>query len=117
VKLPVERVARVCHEANRVLQIAHRDPAVSPHWDEAPEWQRDSAIEGVMRAVAGATPAELHDSWCEKKRADGWVYGPVKDTDARTHPCLVPYEDLPEQQRVKDHLFHAIVRAMVTPGR
>ncbi|WP_433426315.1 RyR domain-containing protein (plasmid) [Microtetraspora malaysiensis] len=116
-KLAVSRVARVCHEANRVLQIAHGDAAVSPHWDEAPEWQRESAAEGVLRAMAGATPQELHEEWCKTKLAAGWTYGPVKDADAKTHPCLVPYEDLPEAQRVKDHLFRAIVRAIATPER
>jgi hypothetical protein len=113
-KLSVDRVARVCHEANRVLQIAAGEEP-SPHWDDAPEWQRDSATEGVMRALAGATPQELHEEWCEVKRKAGWTYGPVKHAAPKTHPCLVPYGDLLEAQRVKDHMFHAIFRAMAVP--
>lgn len=109
-KVYVTTIARVCHEANRVLQIAAGE-APSPHWADAPEWQRESAISGVREALAGATPPELHERWREKKTAEGWVYGPVKDDKAKTHPCLLPYEALPQSQRVKDHLFHAIVRA------
>ncbi|MFG1709216.1 RyR domain-containing protein [Nonomuraea sp. M3C6] len=110
-KVYATTIARVCHEANRVLQIAAGDPAPSPHWADAPAWQRESAIKGVEAALSGATPQELHESWCEVKRAGGWTYGPVKDEAAKTHPCLVPYGDLPDAERVKDHLFHAIVRA------
>lgn len=105
-------IARVCHEANRALQIVTGDPAVSPPWDEAPEWQRSSAIEGVQAALDGASPEKLHESWCETKIRDGWVYGEVKGAEARTHPCLVSYEELPAEQRAKDHLFGAVVAAL-----
>jgi len=108
-----EQIARVCHEANRAVQIETGDPAVSPHWEDAPEWQRDSAIAGVAAARAGARPAALHESWMEQKRADGWVYGEVKDADAKTHPCMVPYPSLPEDQKAKDRLFSAIVQALI----
>lgn len=111
--LPAEDVARICHEANRGLQIATGDPAPSPHWDEAPEWQRASAIDGVSKASEGATCEELHNAWCDFKRADGWTYGPIKDAEAKTHPCLAPYIDLPVEQRVKDDLFQAIVKTLI----
>jgi hypothetical protein len=105
-------IARVCHEANRALQIIHADPAPSPAWDDAPEWQRNSAIDGVREALDGATPEQLHDAWCEQKLYEGWCYGDVKDPEAKTHPCLVPYGQLPAEQRVKDVLFQSIVRAL-----
>lgn len=107
-----EAIARACHEANRALQLATSDPAPSPHWDDAPDWQRESAIEGVAKARAGATPEQLHESWCEFKTNAGWIYGDTKDEAARTHPCLVPYDALPPEQRAKDGLFHAIVAAL-----
>lgn len=105
-------IARVCHEANRALQVIQGDPVPSPHWDDAPDWQRDSAIEGVTKATNGVSPGDLHESWCRFKRADGWVFGPVKDARLKTHPCLVPYADLPWDQQVKDHLFGAIVTVL-----
>lgn len=107
-----EQIARVAHEANRALQVELGDPAVSPHWGDAPDWQKDSAVEGVQQALEGATPEGLHESWCDFKEEDGWVYGEVKDADAKTHPCLVPYDQLPAEQRVKDELFFQIVRAL-----
>lgn len=105
-------VASVCHEANRALQVVLGEDNVSPHWGDAPAWQRHSAVEGVDKARRGATPEQLHESWCEFKRDDGWVYGPVKDGEAKTHPCLVPYDELPADQRLKDDLFAAVVAAL-----
>lgn len=48
----------------------------------------------------------------KEKIEDGWVYGDEKDTEKKTHPCLVPYEELPEFQKKKDALFQAIVDAL-----
>lgn len=105
----LQAIARVCHEANRALQIELEDPAPSPAWNDAPEWQRESAIEGVKKTLEGANSRELHESWCEFKTKDGWVYGPEKDAEKNTHPCLVDYDELPLEQRVKDDLFFQIV--------
>ncbi|MBM4525166.1 hypothetical protein GS462_11160 [Rhodococcus hoagii] len=110
--MKVEDIARVTHEANRAIQIATSDPAVSPHWEEAPAWQRESALDGVQKALAGATAEQLHESWCDFKRAAGWVLGQAKDEALRTHPCLVPYAELPDEQRKKDAVFAAIVTAL-----
>jgi hypothetical protein len=110
--MTTEQIAQVCHEANRALQLISGDPAPSPAWADAPDWQRNSAIEGVEQAQAGATPQQLHDSWCAYKTDDGWTYGETKDADAKTHPCLVPYSALPADQRQKDAVFHAIVAAL-----
>lgn len=107
-----DEIARVCHEANRALQAIQNDPAPSPDWEGAPAWQKQSAVEGVLKAQAGATPEQLHQSWCDFKEKDGWVYGAAKDADAKTHPCLVPYAELPEEQKAKDRVFSAIVTAM-----
>jgi hypothetical protein len=48
----------------------------------------------------------------EDKIKDGWVYGETKDAEKKTHPCLVPFHELPEFQQKKDKLFCAIVDAL-----
>jgi hypothetical protein len=110
----VEQIAQACHEANRILQQATNDPAVSPPWDEAPQDQRDSAIAGVRFALdePDAPDNALHDAWYDYKRTAGWVYGPQKNPVTKEHPCLVPFEQLPPEQRAKDTLFRAIVKAL-----
>lgn len=107
-----EEIARVCHEVNRTICHAFGDDSQVP-WEEAPPWQRDSAIQGVryLWNHPKAPESALHDAWVLNKLADGWVYGPVKDAsaDPPTHPCLVPFDALPTEQRLKDTLFRAIV--------
>jgi hypothetical protein len=76
-------------------------------WGQAPDWQCNSAIQGVCHAIANdfPSPEEMHKNWMTVKATDGWVYGEVKDATAKTHPCMVSYDQLPEAQRVKDDLF------------
>jgi len=109
----IENIAIICHEANKVWCHLNGD-SFPLHWGQAPQWQVDSAINGVQHALKypDATPEDMHSNWMADKIADGWVYGEVKDAVAKTHPCMVPYADLPEFQRKKDALFLAIVRAL-----
>ena len=114
----VERIASVCHAANRAYCQAHGDFS-QPEWENAPDWQKDSAREGVRLQLEHpeTTPEMHHKSWSEAKTRDGWKFGPVKDSEKKEHPCLVPYEHLPFFQQVKDHLFAGIVRAMAPAGQ
>lgn len=107
-------LARVCHEVNRAYCQALGDNSQLA-WEEAPEWQRESALAGVNFTIDNpeAPATANHDSWLEHKLADGWQYGAVKDAEKKTHPCIVPYEELPVEQRAKDHIFRAIVRSLV----
>jgi hypothetical protein len=111
--LKVEDIARVVHEANNALQAIIGEP-VNPGWDEAPTWQRWSSIEGVRDALHGTIdgPDEHHNAWAEAMRQQGWTWGPVKDEAAKTHPLLVPFNELPLLQQAKDRLFLAIVAAL-----
>ena len=43
-----------------------------------------------------------HEVWAAGRIADGWQYGPVRDDAKKTHPCLVPYEQLPESEKAYD---------------
>lgn len=117
--MTVEQIAAVAHEANRAY-CAQLGDTSQPPWESAPDWQRWSAIKGVQFHLdahgRGETPSPSasHDSWLEEKRATGWSYGPVKDADKKEHPCFVPYEELPIEQRVKDSLFGNVVAALMT---
>jgi hypothetical protein len=109
----IYNIATMCHEANKVWCHLNGEHS-QPHWGQAPQWQIDSAIDGVEHALnhPDATPEDMHNNWMAEKIENGWVYGEVKDPDAKTHPCIVPYAELPEFQRKKDALFLAIVRAL-----
>ncbi|MDE6023153.1 MAG: Ryanodine receptor Ryr [Muribaculaceae bacterium] len=44
----------------------------------------------------------VHEVWSKNRIDEGWTYGPVRDDAAKKHPCLVPYEDLPESEKDYD---------------
>jgi hypothetical protein len=104
--------ARIAHEVNRAYCNSIGDFS-QPGWDDAPDWQKESAIKGVQFHYANpdATPEDSHNSWMEQKRADGWPYGEKKDPEAKTHPAFLPYDQLPQEQRTKDYLFKAVMSA------
>lgn len=115
--MTVVQIARVCHETNRAYCFSIGDTS-QKSWEEAHEWQRESAIAGVKYRLENpsAPPSAQHDAWTKDKLEAGWVYGPEKDAEKKTHPCLVAYNELPEEQRKKDELFQAIVD-ILSPNR
>lgn len=109
-------IARVTHEANRAYCQVWGDDSQKP-WDEAPDWQKESALEGVKAIFNGENSPRLsHDNWMAKKLEEGWKYGPEKDEKKKEHPCLVPYNKLPLYQQQKDFLFTAIVSSFIGSG-
>jgi hypothetical protein len=109
----IEDIAAICHDANRSLCQRQGDGSQEV-WMFAPEWQRKSAITGVEFCLANpkAPASANHDSWLAEKKRDGWKYGAVKNPETKEHPCFVPYDDLPPEQKAKDHLFKAIVASL-----
>ena len=109
-----KNIAMIAHETNRAYCAAIGDMSQLP-WDQAPEWQRQSALAGVMNIKnnPGTTPEQSHESWLNAKSEDGWKYGPVKNPDKKEHPCFVPYSELPEDQKMKDKLFTLVVKALL----
>jgi hypothetical protein len=105
----LELIARMCHETNRAYCEAFGDTS-QPTWESAPDWQKNSAIQGVLFHMEhpDAKPCDSHNSWLAEKARAGWKYGPVKDAEKKEHPCFVSYHDLPFEQQTKDHLFGAV---------
>lgn len=103
-------IAMMCHAINAAYCQSMGDDS-QPTWDDAPDWQRNSAIAGVEMHLANpdATPEQSHESWYKVKEAEGWKYGEVKDMEKKEHPCFLPYEELPDEQKAKDYLFRTTV--------
>jgi hypothetical protein len=107
-----DQIARVCHEVNRAYCQALGDNS-QPAWEDAPEWQRDSARMGVvLHTTTDSGPEASHISWMGHKVVEGWKYGPVKDPEKKEHPCMVSFADLPKEQQAKDYIFRAVVHAL-----
>ena len=111
--LEVLQIALVCHQANKAWCEAN-DDRTQIDWHGAEHWQRQSAIKGVEFRLKNPNAGHdtQHNSWLEEKINDGWVYGEIKDAEAKTHPCIIEFDKLPEFQKKKDALFCAIVDSL-----
>jgi hypothetical protein len=114
--MQADEIARVCHEANRALQMIQADGAVpvATPWNGLTPEARASVIDGVLFRIEHpeCTAERSHQNWCDFKVANGWTVGPVTDETLRQHPLLIPYSELPEVHRAKDAMFIAIVDAL-----
>lgn len=111
-------IAMVAHQANKAWCQVNGDNS-QPDWDLAPDWQRESIINGVKFRIEnpGSSYDAMHINWLKEKEADGWVFGEVKDEVARTHPCMLPFDQLSEFHQKKDYLFSSIVDALFPPQK
>jgi len=73
-----------------------------------------STRESVRHAIEHTSPSgrTQHEQWVAQKQRDGWRHGAVKDAAAKTHPLMVPYDDLPDWERRKDALINALALAL-----
>lgn len=69
-----------------------------------PEPADTSAVElpDSLAELTEKMARNVHEVWAAGRMAEGWTYGPVRDDAAKTHPCLVPYEELPDSEREYD---------------
>lgn len=113
IEASLEIVAAAAHMANRAYCIGIGDTS-QPTWEEAPDWQKSSAMNGVRAKLLDptVTPEQSHEGWLAEKTANGWKYGPVKDPEKKEHPCFLPYAELDAAAKAKDDIFLATVISM-----
>lgn len=109
-KTVLERRAWFVYEAGRLQAIAVGALVPEPWSDREPTF-RDQFLE-VIEMMCGSnrqsSPEELHDDWVKAYAAMGWVYGPQRDPERKTHPDLLPFNQLEPRERDKDAVFVAL---------
>lgn len=113
--MDIESIAKVCYEVNKAFCESIGDFS-QPSWDKASEWQKESVINGVTFHLENpnSKPSDSHNNWMKKKLENGWKFGEVRNPETKEHPCIVPYDELPLNQKSKDYLFIAVVRSMIS---
>lgn len=54
-----------------------------------------------LKSLGEALAKNVHEVWAAGRIADGWTRGPRND-ELKQHPCLVPYEELSEEEKDYD---------------
>lgn len=105
------RKAMFVYEAARMQAAAVDAPIIPEAWSQRDEAFRRQFV-GVIAMMTGpdrkSDPEELHNDWWRKYEEMGWRYGPIRDPVAKTHPDMVPFEELGWRERNKDAVFIAL---------
>lgn len=62
----------------------------------------DIQLPAELEVLVEEMSKNVHDVWSETRISQGWTYGPQRDDTLKTHPCLIPYEELPDSEKEYD---------------
>ena len=74
----------------------------SPRYQPHPFDTNDVALPVELNHLAELMAKNVHEVWAKTRIEQGWTFGPQRDDANKKHPCLVPYEQLPEEEKVYD---------------
>lgn len=75
---------------------------MKPKYTPSPADTADVKLPDELLSLIEEMAENVHEVWAKNRIADGWSYGPVRDDAAKHHPCLVPYNELPEEEKEYD---------------
>ena len=72
------------------------------HYTPQPVDTKDVVLPEDLMSLAEEMAKNVHEIWAETRIAQGWTFGSERNDAEKKHPCLVPYEELPEEEKVYD---------------
>lgn len=63
---------------------------------------KDVVLPEDLKQLAEIIAKNVHEVWSSSRMKDGWTFGEKRDDTEKKHPCLVPYEELPESEKDYD---------------
>ena len=113
----ITMVARYATELNRTVRMMDGQDAGPPFTElEKLDSEKYQGVRAAVRhalyssCCGGPNPIEQHNAWVYAKLKLGWTYGTREDKNKKTHPCLLPYDELSVIDRFKDVVFGETVQ-------
>ena len=75
---------------------------MKPTYIPKPAQTDDIVLSEELSSLVEAMAKNVHEVWAESRISQGWTYGPERNDALKHHPCLVPYEELPEVEKAYD---------------
>lgn len=72
------------------------------HYIPQPIDTHDVALPAELQELTEHIARNVHEVWAAGRIKEGWSYGTQRDEATRKHPCLVPYDELPEDEKEYD---------------
>lgn len=111
------KIAEILH--NAISAILRTDGSVIVPWEALNDVLKDRAADTVRRlmdrmegAECGIPDKELHDLWHANMIDMGWYYGPTYSLEQKLHPSMIPFDELPDDEKIKDAIWSGIIYAL-----
>lgn len=75
---------------------------INTNYTPQPIYTTDVNLPKELESLVEKMSKNVHEVWAETRIKQGWTYGKERNDELKTHPCLVPYEDLPEEEKEYD---------------
>jgi ryanodine receptor 2 len=62
----------------------------------------DVQLPAELNVLIEQMAKNVHEVWAQSRIEQGWVYGEERSDALKQHPCLIPYEELPEVEKAYD---------------
>ncbi|MGC8622087.1 MAG: RyR domain-containing protein [Caldisphaera sp.] len=104
-------IAEWIYTVGRLESIAVNRRIIPEKWEERDKEFRKQFTDYIesLQGKPLPTPEEAHNSWWRRYKEMGWKYGEVRDPVVKTHPDMVPFNELPKDEQEKDEAFLALV--------
>lgn len=107
-----EKMARLIYEATRVEARWSKRSIVPERWEKRDIKFREQFVKIIDKYLSLKnlpTPNKAHQSWMKSYFKMGWKFGKTRDVNKKTHPDLLPFYELPQNERDKDAIFLAFM--------
>lgn len=74
-------------------------------YDPKPIDIADIKLSDELQNLQELLAKNTHEVWAEARRKEGWIYGNERNDKLKQHPCLVPYNELPESEKEYDRIL------------
>jgi ryanodine receptor 2 len=79
--------------------------------------ETDAPLTREFELLADFLAEKVHDLWAAQRLSEGWAVGDKRDDDAKLHPCLKPFGELPESEKEYDRIVAlGVVREILKLG-
>jgi hypothetical protein len=110
--IPVSSLAKLIHKC--VGTIPRIDGSKPPKWSKLSFEDKQlsyRAIINILNNYPKFTPEDAHEVWMKAKINQGWKYGEQYNETAKLHPSIVPYDELPDSEKLKDEIWASLIKS------
>lgn len=105
----LEFIASVAHSVQKGIDHAFGLPELHPWGLMGEEYKARLCLSVRSILIHDKSAKSLHDAWMNRLMKEGWKLGEIKDNEKKTHPLLIPFDELPIEWKLRLRQLRAAV--------